>query len=131
MKIYFEIDKKPRTVKELLKKGFSTLDGRFKVTYKDSKYKKKQCHSARRSFDDLLNICKTYFPRTKEQRLAKVLFQLNKEIGLGCIFCGTISKLVFHKRGMDLKINQSLPGSLNHYRGVGEYSFNMIKKLAV
>ncbi len=69
----------------------------FTITYKDKECGKQECHSARRSFDDLLTICRTYFPRTSKKALAKCLLQLWDSMQLGSYYCTNIGKIVFRQ----------------------------------
>ncbi|MFA9239461.1 MAG: hypothetical protein ACEQSQ_06170 [Candidatus Paceibacteria bacterium] len=134
MKIYFKTGKvKIRDIKHLLKIGYSSRSGvEFKKTYRDPECTILECHSARRSFGDLVLICKTYFPETTEKEVAKTLFELNNEIGVRASYCHTINKLVFLKsvydKGQGLDCN--LKYSYFNKKGCGNYSYNNIKKLA-
>lgn len=133
-KIYFRLDSKPKNIIDLLKDGYngfnSTLLHEFKPTYKDEGLTKCECHAARRSFGDLLIICKTYFPKTQRKDLAKAIMKLNKQIGLRASYCNTIDKLVFLKQN-----NRHIPIDyyMNGYRslrGKGTVSFSEFVKLA-
>jgi len=133
MKIYFRSRKKPENmtgIKELLQNGYSgKYDGNFKPTYSDPKCQNQECHPARRSFDDLLTICKTYFPKTTQKELAKTLFELNEEIGLGGSYCITINKPVFFKRGIK-NINSFMFNNRETVKGKSKFSFSQIKSLS-
>lgn len=70
--IYFKNAENAKTVNQLLKLGYN--HGQlFTKTFDDPEFKNLQCDNARRSFYDLLEICQTYFPKTKKERLAKIL----------------------------------------------------------
>lgn len=132
MKIYFKTRKKPeniKDIKELLKSGYTkTQYGGFKKTFKNPELTIPECHSARRSFGDLLYICRTYFPKTTEKELAKTIFELNQEIGLGASICGTIQKTVFVRRAASSPIDIYVCNKA--YRGKGKYSLDDIQKLS-
>ena len=127
-KIYFK--QKPgkrRGIKSLLKMGFNNFH--FKKTYTDIECTKEECHPARRSFGDLLLICRTYFPNTTEQQLAKTLRELSKEIGIRVSYCSTIDKIVFYKSLIKNNFTYNICGHLRNRRGEGTHSFNEIEKL--
>lgn len=135
MNIYFKTRKKPQNmtgIKELLRTGFGLKSnyGTFKETFKDPKCTIPECHPARRSFGDLLDICRTHFPNTTEQELAKVMFELHDEIGLGGSVCGTINKPVFFVRGKGLAFDTYFQGPSRTYKGKSKYSFKMIEDFA-
>jgi hypothetical protein len=88
MKIYFPQGDTATTLKELLTIGFSKSHA-FVETYFDEEFTLEQCHSARRSFGDLLLIAQTYFPDTTPEKLAYELMSYM------CFYCPTIKKLVF------------------------------------
>lgn len=132
MKIYFKTRKKIKNLEELIKNGYTNYSKKtFRTTYKNSKLTTQECHSARRSFEDLLKISRTYFPETTEKELAKLLFKLNEDINLTCSYCNTINKLVFYKSyhyaWQNINIHTT---GYEDKKGKGKYSFNMIKELA-
>lgn len=130
MKIYFK--QKPgkrRGIKSLLKMGFENPYS-FKRTFKDPEYTKLEFRSARRSFGDLLLICKTYFPNTTEEKLAKTLLELHKEIGVRASYCTTINKVVFFKDPAKVSFGYGVNGLQKRLKGEGTHSFNEILKLA-
>lgn len=133
MGIYFKSRKKPKNmsgIKELLRSGYTGRnDGTFKQTFEDEACTIPECHPARRSFGDLLAICKTHFPKTTEKELAKVVFELNKEIGLGGSYCNTIEKPVFFVRGVKDERSFIFGREYDRKKGVSKYSFNSIKNL--
>lgn len=98
MEIYFKITneelEKIKDIKDLIlyHKSLSPI-GYFNTTYFDKECTKQQCHSARRSFYDLLDICKTYFPKTTEEELAHFLVN---EQNISCFYCRDIQKVVFY-----------------------------------
>lgn len=82
-------------LKSLIQYGYSA-NGYFVTTFEDKELTKVQYHSrARRSFEDLLAISRTYFPETTEVDLMKVLI----EIKIKYYFCGSTRKIVFHYNG--------------------------------
>ncbi len=92
-KIYF---KNPNTenLNELLLSLYE-YNGYSSPTYHDEKFIEIQCQGHRRSFEDLLAIANTYFPKTTEKELLKSLI----EIKMKFYFCNVIRKLVFHFNG--------------------------------
>lgn len=130
MKIYFE--QKPgkrRGIKSLLKMGFSGQSS-FNRTFKDPECTKLEFRRARRSFGDLLLICKTYFPNTTEEKLAKTLLELNKEIGVRASYCYTINKVVFLKDPRKVQFGYGVGPAQKNEKGKGTHSFAEILKLA-
>lgn len=95
--IYFKNAEKAKTVNQLLKLGYKTA--LFQETYKDVEYKNIQCKSARRSFYDLLEICQTYFPKTTEKTLAKLLTK--KYFSFYCKTTDLLVFMVFQKPGFN------------------------------
>lgn len=82
-------------LKSLITDGYS-VHGYFVKTFNDETCTSVQCkEGARRSFEDLLAISKTYFPKTTEVDLMKVL----KQINMNFYFCSTVKKIVFHYLG--------------------------------
>lgn len=96
--IYFKGAKEARSVKQLLNIGFKSQyyarGSLFKQTYFDEACTNEECHSARRSFNDLYEIVTTYFPSTSRKKFAFILLSLNNII---CFICNDINKLVFLK----------------------------------
>lgn len=93
--IYFK-EAQGNNITELLNSGFNNF---FCETFSDKECTEQQCKIARRSFNDLLLICLTYFPKTTKEELAYVL--LNNISRLVCFYCPNIDKLVFLKEGAD------------------------------
>ena len=85
------------SLKRLLSKGWAGDYQSFVETYNDKECKDIECGRARRSFEDLLEISRTYFPETTEIELAKTLQELGNKHNLIASFCGDINKLVFWK----------------------------------
>lgn len=90
--IYFKDGDKATDLYDLFKIAYNgnkrTL---FPITYSDAALTKKQCHKARRSFGDLVEISKTYFPDVTPGEVASLLIELD----LCCFVCSDIEKLVF------------------------------------
>ena len=83
------------SLREFISKCF---DGyRFYATYHDPENVEMQCHRARRSFDDLLEISRTYFPETTEKELVDILFSPDMKMFIR--FCPDIRKAVFEGQG--------------------------------
>ncbi len=130
MKIYLNTKKEFKNIEELIQYGYTRNQEKFKRTYLDPKCKIQDCHPARRSFGDLLLICKTYFPKTTEKELAKALFSLNKKTGLRASFCGTINKLVFLKNRKGMPMDIVMDGSIRTRKGQGTHSYSEILQLS-
>jgi hypothetical protein len=94
-KLYFRNGKSASSLKELIDLLYREDNGIRQVTarttYCDEKCEVAECYSARRSFEDLLAISRTYFPETTEVELMKVL----KELDMSFWYCSDIKKLVF------------------------------------
>ena len=125
MEIYFKSKRTFKDIEELLTYGYSRYAECFKPTYDErNQY---QCHPARRSFGDLLNICRTYFPKTTEKQLAKTIFSLHTSIKLRASYCNTIDKLVFLKDSGSFDVG--VPSGYKNHRGNGTISYNEFIKL--
>lgn len=66
------------------------------TTYYDKECTLIECSKLRRSFEDLLEICRTYFPSTTEEDLMKELLDSTY---LKWSKCGDINKIVFYGLG--------------------------------
>lgn len=138
--IYFKEAIGAYNLKDLLKRGFSCRRGEgewysFVKTYSNPQLTREECHEARRSFDDLLEISRTYFPDTTEEELAKTLYELHGEINLYFFFCSDIHKQVFctcPKEAMSYgKFSCSeWPNSSFENSGRSKYSAKRIMELA-
>lgn len=84
---------------------------KFKQTFTDKYFTEEQCHIARRSFYDIVEICQTYFETTKEE-VARTLVDMVKDPteNFGCHICHDIHKVVFlfNKIIMSTKDNESV-----------------------
>lgn len=85
--VKFAQEKKPRTVREFLKKFYHLSDGwclKGYTTYSDSECKRSQSSHSYRSFDDLLILVKTYYPSITDKKLIHYLlttdFKLSENI---------------------------------------------------
>lgn len=110
-KIYFEQDIEVKNVDDILRKLLiSNNQASSKPTfYKYNNVYYKQCSAGKyRSFDDILLICKTYFPCVKVETVFKKLLLLNN----------TKSSV------LNDKLNQRFAycGDINRIRYVGNYS---------
>lgn len=123
--------------KDLIKWGYSSkadryyLSDNFVSSYYDRELTKLQCKEARRSFEDLLSICNTYFPPVTEYQLAKHLYSLNKKY-IKLMYCPTIRKIVFKRDDIPRKFELG-PGDIrrdkNNFKGNGQYTYNQIMAL--
>jgi len=129
-KIYIKGLESEKTLKDLMKKLYQK--DYFPKTYSNKALTTQQCREgAARSFGDLRKIALTYFPESTEQELAKIIYELNKDLGIYPTFCPTVRKIVFNRGFNYLKgnIESHLIGIQNKV-GVDKYSFNMIKQFA-
>ena len=99
----------------------------------------------RRSFSDIVVLCKSYFECTEEE-IAEILINLWEEYTIGCLFCPGISKVVFYNRDTDEEdgwyitpkmfennpVGNNIIGSYNKPTAIGEdgYTFTDIYNLA-
>lgn len=107
MKIYFNVTKKVKNVQELIDNLYRTNNNRSnnfaKKTYNEPELITEQCHSARRSFEDLFNIAKTYFPESTKVDVMNALLNIKN---ITFFRCYTINKIVFSKNnGYKISIN--------------------------
>lgn len=93
IKIYF-VNPDTTDLKKLLLSLYSS-GGYAKTTYFDPDFSKIQCNGLRRSFEDLLFICNTYFDEISEVDLMNALIEINIKF----YRCSNISKIVFHFNG--------------------------------
>lgn len=136
MKIYLK-EPELTSLSSLIFNGFSELVPyhrfyKFVTTYNDEECTKLECNPARRSFEDLLKIGRTYFPETTEGELISVLYELHKRFGIGAFWCPDIRKYVFYNRQAksDIKFIVMNNGIYDKSeKGNGEYSYNDLIKL--
>lgn len=94
--IYVKDGDKSKSVKDLLESNFTHYEYdvyKFRSTYTDRELKNLQCKAARRSFPDLFELVKTYFPSTTKRKLAYIL--LNKIENMRSFLCPAIKTIVF------------------------------------
>ena len=81
MKLYFKNGDQATTLVELLTILYAPLlpkmYGYASPTYFDRELTKLECNAHRRSFEDLLVIAKTYFPKTTKTQLMWALKRIN------------------------------------------------------
>lgn len=134
--IYVKPENVRENLEEFLKHNFSTNTeyfdkGKFSMTYKDSECTIRECHSARRSFEDLLEISQTYFPETTEAELAKILLNLkSSDFNMRCLYCINIHKWVFVCDSEGEKHISQLYGKPLDDKDQGKYSIQDIYNLA-
>lgn len=141
MAIYTKL-KKQDTFEEYLKSGWdkynrnSAYFSLFCLTYEDKGKKIRQCHQARRSFDDLLEIAQTEYPNVSDKEVAVFLIDACKKGHLIPSICTTINKWVFRKSYTPF---DAIIGHNNlryiyvnniSYKGEGKYSFEDVFKIA-
>lgn len=139
MQIYLKISKDAaiNNIYDLILYGYYGNNGesiysyKFHRTYKDKECTIEECHPARRSFEDLLKICKTYFPNTTEVELALTLEKLRIDKKISCLYCNTINKLVFisHKSSAELSFTCYVHKSEINTKGNGKYCLKDILNL--
>lgn len=139
MSIYIQNFRNEENIYDFLNNNFSVpfhnTQHKFVMTYKDEYCSIMDCHEARRSFEDLLEICQTYYPETTEEELAKTLFELHKKDNLQCLFCPDILKIVFIKwypehRTFYRIVSGSHMGATALTKGNSRYSIGDIYELA-
>lgn len=117
-------------LQSFLKNGFSSAfqvmsnTYQFVKTYKDNECKELECKPARRSFDNLVIISRTYFPEATESDIIKALVKIEK---IRCFYCNDIRKPVFYIAGQnhDIFSNDCL-----YDKGKSNYTIEMLKALA-
>jgi len=134
-KIYCKIPKQTYAT-EFLRKCFivfyNGITGKFVRTYHDEAFNNQQCGVARRTFEDLYCIVKTYYPSYTKRNLAKMLNTLNIKDNIFPMWCNAQDKVVFIRKN-----SSSNDRAFEHYmehddhsdKGNGGYSLNDIKKL--
>lgn len=105
--IYFDVElEEGDTIYELLRKGFKGDYGQFVNTYKEPREpydstegRNIQCYRGNRSYLDLLEICRTYFPDTTENNLKRALMRAceDPEFKLHTLYCADIEEWVFFR----------------------------------
>lgn len=101
MKIYVKIKEgvKINNIKELIEYLYSK-DGSdhhySQKTYRDEGCTNTQCKGYRRSFEDLYDLSKTYFPNATKPELMSALMSIPR---LRWYRCNDIGKIVFHGAG--------------------------------
>jgi len=124
MAIYFKGGDKATSIKDLLDKGFSVDQYgwyKFLSTYKTNEFLVQECHVARRSYYDLFEICKTYFPDTTEEDFLDTLLSMHVGGILTCVFCYDIKKVVWFKHPNYLMGNYE-----KNTTGIDDLSYNDI-----
>lgn len=78
--IYLKLKSKPKRLNTLLRKLFNDCSHGFfgtVETFKDEDCTELQCRAGKfRSFDDVFEVAKTYFPQTTEKKVVETLFKL-------------------------------------------------------
>lgn len=127
MKIYFKYAD-TKDLKSLMRSLYSH-NGYACPTYLDSEFNKIQCAGSRRSFEDLLIISKTYFPKVTKEELMQCLI----DIKIKFYFCNNINKIVFHYHGIFFINEINFNSYKNRIFQEGTYTprrlINVLKKL--
>ena len=95
-KIYSKTPEK-KTITGFIKALYSHEYGSMKYaveTFTDEDCTVRECKPARRSFDDLVTIVKTRYPKTSKKRVAKAIKRLCEAHGFKMHLCTTIKKPV-------------------------------------
>lgn len=101
-------------------------------TYHDYSYTKMQCGPGRfRSFEDILEIARTYYHNISESKVAKLIAK-NKSRSF--LYCSTINKWVLTTSETNCGINNlynysNCKSFTNKVGENGRYSFDIIKEL--
>lgn len=122
-------DKSIKSCKQLIKKYYD-LDSPETFYIVNNQI---QCaYGKARSFQDLVSICKSRFPRTSLHTISKSLIRLCMEDKLKCLYCTDIHKITFHtfERWYSFIVNKKLNSFVNdyllRYTVKGNPSFNQI-----
>lgn len=134
-KLYIANGGKYKDAYSLMKGNFNEAMGKFTRTYYDEDCVEQELYPARRSFEDLLVVCRTYFPRTPKKKLAEILVQLHSEIRLRTLYCRDIEKVVFVRADYESPFHTGAGGfetldDRRNKKGRGEYSIGDICRLA-
>ncbi len=130
MAIYIKDAKrlKNETFEDFFKRVF--LDKYNSVsTYKDKECTQIQCyHTTYRSFEDILEIAKTYYHNISDKSLAKII---SKYKSRSFLFCPAVQRWVMCLSGGDGEFlyNYRDCKTFTNKVGNGQYSFDMIKEL--
>lgn len=101
-------------------------------TYHDDSYTKKQCNTGcYRSFEDILEIARTYYHNITESKVAKLIAK-NKSRSF--LYCPGVKKWVLTNSETNCGVNNlynysSCKSFTNKVGENGRYSFDMIKEL--
>jgi hypothetical protein len=96
-KIYVKDGETAKNIVELLR--ISIGDYYFRETFSDPELSVRQCHKARRSFEDLYAMCLTYFPETTELDLGAAMREFIDTGVLTCLYCTHINRWVWLNSG--------------------------------
>jgi hypothetical protein len=136
-KIYCKIEKQMYAT-EFLRLGFTatrnSIPGKFVETFHDEECSVTQCKVARRTFQDLYAIIKTYYPKYTKKNVANMLKTLHKSDNIFPIWCHAQDKIVFIKqkpRGENLLITHYIQNESWTATGNGNYSWKNINNLMI
>jgi hypothetical protein len=108
MKLYVNVEKeKGEHIIHFLKKcyaeGYDGWQHKFIPTFYDIECTIEQCGRKRRSFDDLMDIVKTYYPKATKKHIAKQIEKLTRYRNLNCkvrlclLFCPEAKKWIMYE----------------------------------
>lgn len=115
-----------------LSPGVSYTVIKFVETFSDEECTIRECHSARRSMEDLISIVQTVFPEATEKDVIDAMFQMYDEGGMATYFCPDIKKHVFFRTSVKLP-SPNRNGTFHHVtneRRNGKYSLEEIYIIA-
>lgn len=119
--IYFKDGSQAETLVDLINAGFSR-NRYFTETYSDLECTEVQTYAGkRRSFSDLLEIARTYFPDTTEKELMQALVEARL---FGC-WCHNINKVTFMKADGSFLMSAYRSDEV----GVDGYSMDILNKI--
>jgi hypothetical protein len=130
MAIYLKVPKNTvfEDIKALIIFGYTYNGTHFVATYKESECITLECKPANRSFEDLLEICQTYFPNSTDVDLANTLYELNQTpLNLTYVYCADIHKSVYYLESSPFPFSDET--FLTELRGNSPYSLQDVLNL--
>lgn len=140
-KIYFESDVKVKNVDDILNKllikNLQSTTSALNTYYKYENVEYLQCEKNRyRSFDDILLICRTYFPSTKVETVFKKLLLLNNKKSLilndnvkgQFRYCSTINRIRY-VANYNTTVNYFYHTAISSSYGNSKYSWKDLFKM--
>lgn len=108
MKLYVNIQKeKNERIVTFLKRCYAKAhcgwEHKFTETYNNKECSLLQCDKRRRSFDDLLNVVKTYYPKVSDKHIAKQIekltkpYSINNKARLHFLYCPEADRWIMYE----------------------------------